>query len=125
MTNIKRVLKILFLLGLVLAAVGGYMAWYKFFRVVPQEEFATPEERFKYGSLGAEDSSGIPYWIFLVLPRMFPEHLPGPGGYASLGMAWEEGHDLPVGFSKKNRWLRARHQQLCGVPCRELSPFGE
>ena len=101
MTNIKSVLKIFFLLGLVLAAAGGYMAWYKFFRVVPQEEFATPEERFKYGSLGAEDSSGIPYWIFLVLPRMFPEYLPGPGGYASLGMAWEEGHDLPVGFSKK------------------------
>ena len=101
MTNIKSILKVLLVLGLILAALGGYMAWYKFFRVVPQEEFATAEERFKYGSLGAEDSSGIPYWIFLVLPRLFPEYLPGPGGYASLGMAWEEGHDLPVGFSKK------------------------
>ncbi len=101
MTNIKNTLKILLFLALVLAAVGGSVAWYKFFRVVPQPEFATPEERFKYGSLGGEESSGIPYWIFIALPRMFPEYLPGPGGYASLGIAWEEGHDLPVGFSKK------------------------
>lgn len=101
MTNIKNTLKILLFLGLVMAAIVGYIAWDKFFRVVPQPEFATPEERFKYGSLGGEESSGIPYWVFIALPRMFPEYLPGPGGYASLGIAWEEGHDLPVGFSKK------------------------
>ena len=29
----------------------------------------------------------MPYWIWLVLPRIFPEYLPGPGGYASLGIA--------------------------------------
>ena len=28
--------------------------------------------RFKYGSIGAEHDAGIPYWIFYVLPRMFP-----------------------------------------------------
>jgi hypothetical protein len=62
---------------------------------------ATPEMRFKYGSLGAENDAGIPYWIFYVLPRMFPEKLPGPGGYASLGVPWEQGQELPVGFTKK------------------------
>ncbi len=62
---------------------------------------ATPDMRFKYGSIGAEHDAGIPYWIFFVLPRMFPEKLPGPGGYASLGVAWEQGQELPIGFTKK------------------------
>ncbi len=57
--------------------------------------------RFKYGSIGAERDAGIPYWIFYVLPRMFPDKLPGPGGYAAFGVVWEEGQELPVGFSKK------------------------
>lgn len=80
---------------------GAVFGWYKFFREVPQPPFASAEERFKYGSLGGENEAGIPYWVFLVLPRMFPEHLPGPGGYASLGIPWEQGHDLPIGFPKK------------------------
>ena len=32
---------------------------------------------------------------------MFPEYLPGPGGYAALGLSWEEGHEMPVGFAKQ------------------------
>ena len=27
--------------------------------------------------------------------------LPGPGGYKSFGLVWEEGKELPAGFSKK------------------------
>lgn len=83
-------------LGVIIVVVG----WYKLFREVPQH-FRTPEEYFKYGSIGTENEEGIPYWIWLVLPRVFPEYLPGPGGYRSLGVAWEEGHETPVGFSKK------------------------
>src|SRR5262249_48087582 len=43
---------------------------------------------------------GVPYWIWLVLPRIFPEYLPGPGGDASLGLLAKDGHGLPGGFSK-------------------------
>lgn len=88
---------------LLVAAVGGYIAWDRFFRERPQPEWvtATPEMRFKYGSIGAEHDAGIPYWIFYVLPRVFPDKLPGPGGYASFGVAWEEGQELPIGFTKK------------------------
>ena len=32
---------------------------------------------------------------------MFPDKLPGPGGYASLGVSWEQGQELPIGFTKK------------------------
>ena len=84
----------------VLAAVAGFAAWYKLFREVPQS-FASPAERFKYGSIGNESAEGVPYWIWRVMPEMFPEHLPGPGGYRSLGFVYERRHELPVGFSKK------------------------
>ena len=30
------------------------------------------EEHFKYGSTGGERESGIPIWIWKVLPKMFP-----------------------------------------------------
>lgn len=95
--------KIALLLVAVLAGVGAAIGWYKFLREEPQPDWvtATPDMRFKYGSIGAEHDAGIPYWIFFVLPRMFPEKLPGPGGYASLGVAWEQGQELPIGFTKK------------------------
>jgi mono/diheme cytochrome c family protein len=88
---------------LVLIGSGGFLAWYEFFREEPQPAWVTadPDTRFKYGSIGAEWDAGIPYWIFYVLPRMFPEKLPGPGGYASFGVPWEQGKELPVGFTKK------------------------
>ena len=87
----------------VLIVAGGIFGWYKFFREEPQPDwvFSTAEMRFKYGSIGAEHDAGIPYWIFYVMPRVFADKLPGPGGWASLGAAWEQGQELPVGFTKK------------------------
>lgn len=86
---------------LVVAAIIGYVGWSRFFREEPEPKWETAELRFMYGSLGAEHDAGIPYWIFYVLPRMFPEKLPKPGGYAAFGIVWEQGQELPVGFSKK------------------------
>jgi len=95
--------KIGLLVLLLVFGAAGFVGWQKFFREEPQPQWvrSTPEMRFKYGSIGAEHDAGIPYWIFYVLPRMFPEKLPGPGGYASLGVAWEQGQELPIGFTKK------------------------
>ena len=85
-----------------LLALGGWLAWWKLFREVPQAlADDSMEEYFKYGSIGTEEQDGIPFWIWLVLPKMFPEYLPAPGGWAALGFGWEQGHDLPVGFSKR------------------------
>jgi hypothetical protein len=96
----KRALLAAFVGLLTLVAVAGFGAWYYLFREVP-DSFDSDEEHFKYGSIGTEDQDGIPFWIWLVLPRLFPEKLPGPGGYASLGITWEEGKEMPVGFTKK------------------------
>ena len=86
---------------LVLGAGLGLLAWGKLFREGPDPVFDDPVEQFKYGSLGGERDAGLPYWIWVVLPRVFPDLLPGPGGYASFGVVWEEGRELPVGFVKK------------------------
>ena len=98
----KRKLLTLLAVLVVLGALGASYGWYKFFREEPQPEWIRkdPEMRFKYGSFGAEREAGIPYWIFYVLPRMFPEKIPKPGGLAGFGAAWEQGQELPVGFTK-------------------------
>ena len=100
----------------VVAIAAAFYGWTKFFREQDQPDWvnATPEMRFKYGSIGAEHDAGIPYWIFYVLPRIFPDKLPGPGGYAALGVPWEQGQELPVGFTKKTIGF-ARVANNCAV----------
>ena len=96
----RKILRILIVLAALFIA-GAAFTWWKFFREEDQPPFASEAERFKYGSIGAEFSRGLPYWIWLVLPRVFPDLLPGPGGYKSFGLVWEEGRELPVGFTRK------------------------
>ena len=94
-------LRLLLLTVVALIAISCYV-WEKLYHVYPQEfsgEVANAE--FKYGSIGVEEDGGIPYWIWVVLPRIFPEYLPSPGGYTSLGILWEPGSEMPVGFSKR------------------------
>lgn len=69
--------------------------------------YADPADHFKHGSTGGERLSGFPYWIWQVLPALFPEYLPGgtylkEAPYAPIGFIYEPGSDLPVGVSKRN-----------------------
>ncbi len=102
-SSLKRFLIVSMAFLFFLGALGAYVGWYKFFREEPQPDWITsdPDMRFKYGSIGAEHDAGVPYWIWYVLPRMFPDKLPGPGGYAALGVNWEQGQEMPIGFTKK------------------------
>ena len=77
------------------------LTYYEFFRTLPPPYFASEEEHFLYGSIGTEATAGVPYWIWLVLPRIFPDKLPYAGGYESLGIVAQEGRELPIGFSKQ------------------------
>ena len=93
-----------------IVAVAAYFYWS--FHPNRPVDYADITEHFKYGSIGSEPASGIPYWIFKVMPDMFPEKL--PGGYASLGLIEEPGRDLPIGFSKR-RVIVDRVGLNCGV----------
>src|SRR5712691_1108384 len=97
---------IVLLIVVVLLIVGGGYLIVRFTRDAPVA-YADPEQHFMYGSLGGERESGIPYWIWKVLPKVFPEYLPGKkyvpaAEYASIGFLYEAGKDLPVGVSKRN-----------------------
>jgi mono/diheme cytochrome c family protein len=103
--------------AIALAATLAIFVWYELFRVVPEDEaiLRDPAMKFKYGSLGAEGDRGIPYLVWLVLPRIFPDLLPGPGGYKSFGLVWEEGQEMPVGFVKKTIGVFPRVTNNCAL----------
>jgi len=94
----KRNEKIFLVVLIVLAAVGSYFFW----KYVPDApvDYVDINDHFKYGSIGSESANGPPYWIWKVLPDMFPEKLPVQGkGYEGFGLIQEPGHDTPIGFS--------------------------
>ena len=91
-------------------------------RPSPSPQFENVEEQFKYGSVGIESEEGIPYWIWQVLPRLFADKLPSPGGYASFGFTWEPGRELPVGFSKTDLFGGPRIAINCAFCHTQLVP---
>ena len=97
--NLKRVMiAVTLVLVMVAIAVTG---WATLSRRASLTYYEAPADHFKYGSVGTEAVEGIPYWIWVVLPRLFPEKLPGSGGYTSLGLTWEEGREMPIGLTKE------------------------
>lgn len=77
--------------------------------------FADAVEHFKYGSIGSEARSGIPYLVWRVLPAVFADKLParpGAEGWGRLGLITEPGRDRPVGTS-----VRQRPFALVGLNC--------
>ena len=68
----KRLLWVSAIVLVILLAFGAFFTWTKFFRE-EKEVFANEEEHFKYGSLGAEGDRGIPYYLWMVLPRIFSD----------------------------------------------------
>jgi len=114
--NVRRWLLLIPLLLIVI--VVGYLIWY--FTSDHTEYHADIQEHFKYGSIGSEPGGTIftpvggvlpPYLVFKALPKVCPEKL--PGGYASLGLVFEPGHDMPIGISR--RWRLGVEQ--VGVNC--------
>jgi mono/diheme cytochrome c family protein len=77
--------------------------------------FPDIEEHFTHGSVGAEAGSGLPYWVWRVLPIVFADKLPDrPGeGYERLGFLAEGArHGRPIGTS-----MRMDRVPLVGLNC--------
>jgi hypothetical protein len=104
MTSTKgKIGRLVTIVGLIIVLLVGsvwYLSWFHLSRKVPTA-YASVEQQFKYGMIGSEQLDIVPYWIWLILPRIFPEKLPGPGGYVSLKMDWEAGEEVPVGLTKQ------------------------
>jgi hypothetical protein len=118
--------KVIATFGIALFAGITIELWYQLRHVKSQPAWVTadPQHRYYYGSVGTGEIRGIPYWIWLAMPRVFPEYMPGPGGYASLGIAWEEGIEMPVGFAKQQiGYVRVSGNcALCHVTSRFTQP---
>jgi mono/diheme cytochrome c family protein len=99
----RRLLIALVIVLAVVAAVG--VPAYGFFTRDEPATYANPVDHFKYGSIGAEQERGVPYYIWAVLPTVFHDRLPkGEGdGYARFGFIYEPGHDRPIGTSYRKK----------------------
>ncbi len=106
---IWRLIKTAVLVGILVAIAGGIWALAEV-RVDRPVEYGDITEHFKYGSIGSEPGGSLltpvggilpPYEVFKTLPTICRDKL--PGGFASVGMIVEPGHDLPVGVSRRRR----------------------
>jgi mono/diheme cytochrome c family protein len=99
MSSLGRICLLILCLAVLL--IAG-LAWQYLLRQEPKPYFASDREHFKYGSIGVEPATGLPYWIWRALPRAFPEKMPG-AGYRSFGFIFEKDkdgndRDTPVGM---------------------------
>ena len=90
----------------IIAVILAIMLWlvWPFISDRGPVQYANDEEHFLYGSIGGEDSDGIPYWIFKVLPTAFADKLPGEG-LTSFGFIQESDRELPIGFARSTNYL--------------------
>ena len=97
-------LAIIVLIGIVGAILVLILLWQLAQNRAPH--YADIIEEFKYGSIGTEPHSGIPYRIWRALPTLFPEDFAGRQDYSAFGFVYESdasGHqrDLPIGISRR------------------------
>jgi Cytochrome C oxidase, cbb3-type, subunit III len=93
---------------LVIFALLALFVTYFFWKFVPDApvDYADINEHFKYGSIGSEPVNGLPYWVWKVLPDMFPEKLPAQGkGYEAFGLIQEPDRETPIGFSVRRVYI--------------------
>jgi processive rubber oxygenase RoxA-like protein len=104
LTPIYILLAIIALIGIVATVLGVIALWEVAQNRTPH--YADIVDEFKYGSIGAEPNSGIPYRIWQALPTLFPEAFAGRKDYSAFGFIYENDgngrpRDLPIGISKR------------------------
>ena len=99
------VLALLVLIGLVAVVLGLKFA--ERFTRNSTEVFPNIVAHFEHGSIGADEGSGMPYWVWQALPRLFPEAFGGRLDYRGFGFLYgtdNKGQQdaLPIGISKRD-----------------------
>jgi mono/diheme cytochrome c family protein len=97
-------LLLVFLVGIAGTLLGARLLWQVSQHRTPH--YPDIVEHFKYGSIGAEPYSGIPYRIWQALPKLFPDEFKGRNDYSAFGFLYENGtngaqRDVPVGIARR------------------------
>ena len=97
-------LALIVVVGVVGSILGAILLWQLAQNRTPH--YADIVDEFKYGSIGAETHSGIPYRIWRALPTLFPEAFGGREDYSAFGFLYETDgdgrqRDLPIGISRR------------------------
>ena len=82
--------------AVVLLLIGG-AAWYRLLREEPLP-YVSDVDYFKYGSVGVEANSGLPFAVWRILPTVFGDLIDGGGGYTAFGFLQESGRPMPIGL---------------------------
>jgi hypothetical protein len=103
------------LLGvLITLVVVALAAFFLLLRPVSQPKTNDLAQVFNHGTIGNEETQGLPFWIWRVLPQIFPDYLPGnKDGYGTFGVFWAQGEPVPVGFSVKTLGVIPRVAPNC------------
>lgn len=104
-TRWQQALKALVIAGVMAIAIIVGPDWQRLTAHSPAAIAATADSQSELRAVDIDAINEMPFWIWVVLPRLFPEKLPGAGGYTSLGITWERGSELPIGFTKETRGL--------------------
>ena len=93
------------IIGIVVVAALGLAGWLGFQRMMEPvvTDFDDEVDQFHYGSIGNDGATGVPFAIWAVLPEVFPDLMPGDGGYADFGFLYDgrgPAPEVPIGFSR-------------------------
>lgn len=125
------VIALLIGLGVMVAGLGLYAAVRLSGSGTPH--YASDPDHFKYGSIGSEPESGVPYNVWKALPSLYPADFEGRNDYSAFGFIYETDEkgrqkDLPIGVSRRQVngvdvvWLNCA---TCHTGAWRASPGGE
>lgn len=79
--------------GLIFLGPFGYS------KLVPKPtHYASEVDHFKYGSVGVEAASGVPYEVWRTLPGICMPTAQRAAGYHAFGFQWDPGKATPIGM---------------------------
>jgi hypothetical protein len=103
-TQLIRALTILGGVVLLFVVVVAGWYWKKKLHKYPESTIsqAQGEQIFQSAVFENHEAEGVPYWIWKVMPEMFPQTF--KPDYAELGLIRVAGRDLPLGMNKSRRF---------------------